>query len=189
MSPARSGRRVAGLDASSPVMLAPIGVLGSCTRKASSPSRGPPGARRADDPEHGLVAHDGSGGRRARRQPRWFQLYWPENDDLAASFIDRAEQSGYGAIVVTLDTYLLAWRERDIQNAYLPFFHGDGLANYFSDPGFLASRRRRPASQSRSSSRVFRRGLLRCLAHLGRPGTALPVDTAAGHRQGHPSSR
>jgi lactate 2-monooxygenase len=38
--------------------------------------------------------------------------------------------------VVTLDTYLLAWRERDIQNAYLPFFHGDGLANYLSDPVF-----------------------------------------------------
>jgi isopentenyl diphosphate isomerase/L-lactate dehydrogenase-like FMN-dependent dehydrogenase len=31
---------------------------------------------------------------------------------------------------------LLAWRERDIQNAYLPFFHGHGLANYFSDPVF-----------------------------------------------------
>ena len=38
--------------------------------------------------------------------------------------------------MVTLDTYLLAWRERDIQNAYLPFFRGDGLANYFSDPVF-----------------------------------------------------
>jgi lactate 2-monooxygenase len=68
--------------------------------------------------------------------PRWFQLYWPRDDELAASFIQRAEQAGYGAIVVTLDTYLLAWRERDIQNAYLPFFHGDGLANYFSDPIF-----------------------------------------------------
>jgi lactate 2-monooxygenase len=68
--------------------------------------------------------------------PRWFQLYWPKVDDLAASFIRRAEQAGYGAIVVTLDTYLLSWRERDIQNAYLPFFHGDGLANYWSDPVF-----------------------------------------------------
>ena len=38
--------------------------------------------------------------------------------------------------MVTLDTYLLAWRERDIQNAYLPFFRGDGLANYFTDPVF-----------------------------------------------------
>lgn len=48
----------------------------------------------------------------------------------------RAEQSGYGAIVVTLDTYLLSWRERDIRNAYLPFIHGEGLSNYFSDPVF-----------------------------------------------------
>jgi lactate 2-monooxygenase len=68
--------------------------------------------------------------------PRWFQLYWPRDDELAASFIQRAELAGFGAIVVTLDTYLLAWRERDIQNAYLPFFHADGLANYFSDPVF-----------------------------------------------------
>lgn len=68
--------------------------------------------------------------------PRWFQLYWPRSDELAASFLHRAERSGYGAIVVTLHTYLLSWRERDIQNAYLPFLHGEGLANYFSDPVF-----------------------------------------------------
>jgi lactate 2-monooxygenase len=68
--------------------------------------------------------------------PRWFQLYWPRSDELAASFLQRAEKAGYCAIVVTLDTYLLSWRERDIQNAYLPFVHGEGLANYFSDPVF-----------------------------------------------------
>src|SRR5262249_21682910 len=62
--------------------------------------------------------------------PRWFQLYWPRSDELAASFLQRAERAGYGAIVVTLDTYLLSWRERDIQNAYLPFIRGEGLANY-----------------------------------------------------------
>jgi isopentenyl diphosphate isomerase/L-lactate dehydrogenase-like FMN-dependent dehydrogenase len=67
---------------------------------------------------------------------RWFQLYWPRNDELTASFLRRAEKAGYGAVVVTLDTFLLSWRERDIQNAYLPFVHGDGLANYFSDPVF-----------------------------------------------------
>ena len=68
--------------------------------------------------------------------PRWFQLYWPRNNDLAASFIQRAEAAGYGALVVTLDTYLLGWRERDIQKAYLPFLQGQGLANYFTDPVF-----------------------------------------------------
>ena len=27
--------------------------------------------------------------------PRWFQLYWPRDDELAASFIRRAELAGY----------------------------------------------------------------------------------------------
>jgi isopentenyl diphosphate isomerase/L-lactate dehydrogenase-like FMN-dependent dehydrogenase len=71
--------------------------------------------------------------------PHWFQLYWPRSDELAASFVGRAEQAGYSALVVTLDTFLLSWRERDIQNAYLPFLHGEGLANYFSDPVFRAA--------------------------------------------------
>jgi lactate 2-monooxygenase len=68
--------------------------------------------------------------------PRWFQLYWPKSDDLAASFVQRAERAGFSAVVVTLDTYLLSWRERDIRNAYLPFLKGEGLANYFTDPVF-----------------------------------------------------
>src|SRR6516165_4019770 len=68
--------------------------------------------------------------------PRWFQLYWPRSDDLAASLLGRAERAGFAAIVVTLDTYLLSWRERDIQNAYLPFVRGEGLANYVTDPVF-----------------------------------------------------
>jgi isopentenyl diphosphate isomerase/L-lactate dehydrogenase-like FMN-dependent dehydrogenase len=71
--------------------------------------------------------------------PRWFQLYWPRSDELAASFVHRAEAAGYSALVVTLDTYLLSWRERDIQNAYLPFLRGEGLANYTSDPVFRAA--------------------------------------------------
>lgn len=68
--------------------------------------------------------------------PHWFQLYWGSNDDFTKSIIKRAEKVGYSAIVVTLDTRLFAWRERDIQNAYLPFLFGEGLANYVSDPVF-----------------------------------------------------
>jgi isopentenyl diphosphate isomerase/L-lactate dehydrogenase-like FMN-dependent dehydrogenase len=71
--------------------------------------------------------------------PRWFQLYWPRNNDLAASFLTRAERAGYSTLVVTLDTYLLGWRERDLQRAYLPFLQGEGLANYLSDPVFRAA--------------------------------------------------
>ncbi|MBW3657738.1 MAG: alpha-hydroxy-acid oxidizing protein, partial [Actinobacteria bacterium] len=62
--------------------------------------------------------------------PRWYQLYWPDDRDLAASFVRRAEAAGYTAIVVTLDTKLLAWRPRDLETAYLPFLHGEGIANY-----------------------------------------------------------
>src|SRR6266566_1292218 len=71
--------------------------------------------------------------------PRWFQLYWSRDPEFNASVVRRAEVAGCSAIVVTLDTYLLSWRERDIQNAYLPFVHGEGLANYFSDPVFRAA--------------------------------------------------
>jgi len=71
--------------------------------------------------------------------PHWFQLYWGRDNDFTRSIISRAEKAGYSAIVVTLDTRLFAWRERDIQNAYLPFLFGEGLANYFTDPVFLAA--------------------------------------------------
>jgi lactate 2-monooxygenase len=67
---------------------------------------------------------------------RWFQLYWGKNPDLTASMLKRAERAGYKALVVTLDTNMLAWRERDLQHAYLPFILGQGLGNYFTDPVF-----------------------------------------------------
>jgi lactate 2-monooxygenase len=68
--------------------------------------------------------------------PRWFQLYWGKNPELTASMLQRAERAGYSALVVTLDTHSLGWRERDLHHGYLPFLLGQGLANYFSDPVF-----------------------------------------------------
>src|SRR5216684_3885483 len=68
--------------------------------------------------------------------PRWFQLYWGKNPELTASMLQRAERAGYSALVVTLDTHSLGWRERDLHHGYLPFMLGQGLANYFSDPVF-----------------------------------------------------
>jgi lactate 2-monooxygenase len=77
-------------------------------------------------------------GAEAQNAPQWFQLYWGKNPDLTASMLRRAERTGYQALVVTLDTSMLAWRERDLQHAYLPFILGQGVANYFSDPVFRA---------------------------------------------------
>jgi len=75
---------------------------------------------------------------------RWYQLYWPRDRDLAASFVARAADAGYEAIVVTLDTWLLGWRPRDLANAYLPFLKGEGVANYFADPVFRAALEKLP---------------------------------------------
>lgn len=66
----------------------------------------------------------------------WFQLYWPTDRELAQSLVQRAERSGFQTLVVTLDTWTLAWRPRDLANGYLPFQRGVGLTNYLSDPVF-----------------------------------------------------
>jgi lactate 2-monooxygenase len=87
--------------------------------------------------------------------PRWFQLYWPRDRDLAASLLGRAERAGYGAIVVTLDTWMLAWRPRDLELAYLPFLQGEGIANYLSDPVFRAALPAPPAEDMAGAVRHF----------------------------------
>lgn len=76
--------------------------------------------------------------------PRWFQLYWPKDPELTQSFVQRAEHSGYSAVVVTVDTTMLAWRPRDLRGAYLPFLRGEGIANYTSDPVFRGGLARSP---------------------------------------------
>ncbi|PAF34977.1 alpha-hydroxy-acid oxidizing enzyme [Terribacillus saccharophilus] len=67
---------------------------------------------------------------------KWFQLYWSKNHDLTASMAKRAEQAGYKAIVVTVDTGLLGWRKRDYRNGYSPLKLLKGAANYINDPVF-----------------------------------------------------
>jgi lactate 2-monooxygenase len=76
--------------------------------------------------------------------PRWFQLYWPKDRDVGASFLARAKAAGFSALLLTLDTFILAWRPRDLMHAYLPFLQRLGLANYESDPAFLAGLAKTP---------------------------------------------
>ena len=76
--------------------------------------------------------------------PGWYQLYWPKDSDVAASLVSRAETAGYRALVVTLDTWQLGWRPRDLDTAYLPFLQGEGIANYTTDPAFRAGLAKTP---------------------------------------------
>ena len=76
--------------------------------------------------------------------PRWYQLYWPNDDELAASLVRRAEAAGYSAIVLTVDNYVPGWKPRDLQQAYLPFLEGIGIAQYLSDPVFQSGLEKPP---------------------------------------------
>ena len=67
---------------------------------------------------------------------RWFQLYWPHVDAITISLLNRAKQNGFTVLVVTLDTWALAWRPADLDNAYIPFATGVGSQVGFSDPEF-----------------------------------------------------
>jgi isopentenyl diphosphate isomerase/L-lactate dehydrogenase-like FMN-dependent dehydrogenase len=134
------GVEVLGRRFPAPVLLAPIGVLSMLHAQAERAV-----ARAARSLGVPLVLSTVSStpmeavAEAMGEVPHWFQLYWPRDPDLAASLLSRAERAGYGAVVVTLDTYLLGWRERDLQLGWLPFLHGMGLANYFSDPVFRAA--------------------------------------------------
>jgi lactate 2-monooxygenase len=76
--------------------------------------------------------------------PRWFQLYWPNDPELARSFVERAERAGYEAIVLTVDTFIPGWKPRDLQQAWLPFLESRGVGNYFQDPVFRAKLQETP---------------------------------------------
>jgi isopentenyl diphosphate isomerase/L-lactate dehydrogenase-like FMN-dependent dehydrogenase len=76
--------------------------------------------------------------------PHWFQLYWPKDREVGASLLARAKTAGFTVLLLTLDTFILAWRPRDLRSGYLPFLSRLGLANYESDPAFLAGLAARP---------------------------------------------
>jgi len=121
-----------------PLLFAPIGVLDMAARRAdlaaarAAAALGLPfvTSSQSCEPLEAIAA--------AASGPRWFQLYWSAEDELARSLVQRAEAAGYEAIVVTLDTTTLGWRPRDLDRGYLPFLRGRGLANYVTDPVFRA---------------------------------------------------
>ncbi|MEL7518249.1 MAG: alpha-hydroxy-acid oxidizing protein, partial [Pseudomonadota bacterium] len=70
--------------------------------------------------------------------PAFFQLYTPKHRGVAESLIRRAEDAGYSALVVTLDTKVTGWRPRDLNASNFPQLRGRVLENYFTDPVFCS---------------------------------------------------
>ncbi|MBL3730381.1 alpha-hydroxy-acid oxidizing protein [Lysinibacillus sp. HST-98] len=70
---------------------------------------------------------------------KWFQLYWSTNEEIAFSMAARAEEAGFEAIVLTVDTVMLGWREEDVRNQFSPLKLGYARGNYMNDPVFTAS--------------------------------------------------
>ena len=133
----QTSREILGTTLPAPFMLAPIGVQsiihteGELATARAAASVGVPFilSTAASNTIEDVAQAAGD-------LPRWYQLYWPSDDEVTKSFLGRAEDAGFGAVVVTLDTFYLAWRPRDLSAAYLPFLKGIGNQVYFSDPAF-----------------------------------------------------
>jgi len=136
-----------GLKLPTPIFLSPIGVLGICTpdghgdlavARASAATGVPMIASTLSNDTLEAVAES------LGDTPGFFQLYTPKDEALTESLIHRAEAAGFKAIVVTLDTWLLGWRPRDLNASNFPQLRGAALQNYFTDPCFLRSLEKPP---------------------------------------------
>ena len=131
---------VLGADLAVPFLLAPVGVLGIAhpggevaVARAAAACGVPMVLSTVSSTAMEEVAEASGDGQ------RWFQLYWPQDRAVAASFLARAKAAGFTALVITLDTRNLAWRPRDLDQAFQPFLRGIGIQNYLTDPAFQAS--------------------------------------------------
>ncbi len=131
--------QVLGAELPVPFLLAPVGVLGiahpdgelAVARAAAGVGVPMILSTAASAPLEAVAAANDGG-------QRWYQLYWPKDRAVAGSLLGRAQAAGYAVLVATLDTRMLGWRPRDLDNGYLPFLHGLGIQNYLSDPAFQA---------------------------------------------------
>ena len=149
-----------GMRLPSPLLMAPIGVIGLCAQDGHGDLATAGAAARTGvpmiastlsvDPLEDVAAQFGG-------TPGFFQLYTPTDRDLAASLVSRAEAAGYRGIVVTLDTWLTGWRPRDLAASNFPQLRGHCLANYFTDPVFRALLGQDPADDAATTIAAWAR--------------------------------
>jgi lactate 2-monooxygenase len=140
-----------GMTLPSPLLMAPIGVIGLCAQDGHGDLATATAAARTGvpmiastfsvDPMEDVTGWFGD-------TPGFFQLYTPTDRELAASLVHRAEAAGFRGLVVTLDTWLTGWRPRDLAASNFPQLRGHCLANYTTDPVFRARLGQDPASDT-----------------------------------------
>lgn len=131
--------RVVGTDLAAPLLLAPVGAAGLVAPDADLQIAR--GAHASGIPY--VFSCQGCSPMEQTAQEMagtafWYQLYWSSDEALVDSMIARAEEAGAQALVVTLDTTMLGWRTQDLDLGSLPFARGQGIAQYTSDPRFMA---------------------------------------------------
>ena len=83
--------------------------------------------------------------------PYWYQLFIVNDREFVLSLIRRAEASGCRALVVTVDTTIPGWRDRDLRNGYVPFLENEGIRQYTSDPVFRSRLEASPDEDPRAA--------------------------------------
>jgi lactate 2-monooxygenase len=137
-----------------PLFMCPIGVIGLCSQDFhgdiavanASAQTGVPmvASTLTQDRMEDVAPHAGD-------TPGLFQLYTPTDKELTASPLHRAEQAGYRGVVITLDTWTLGWRPRDLNTGNFPQLRGYGLENYFTDDVFLQRLSKSPQQDPRAA--------------------------------------
>ncbi|MGH3902683.1 MAG: alpha-hydroxy-acid oxidizing protein [Pseudonocardiaceae bacterium] len=162
---------VLGTSMSAPVLTAPVGVLGQVhpdAERAVARAAAAVGLTSVLSTVSSTSLEDVAAA--APDSPHWFQLYWPRDRELAESLVRRAERAGYRAIMVTVDTWSLGWRPRDLELGHLPFLRGEGIANYLSDPVF----RSRLSAPPEASAQAMQEAVLAWVGLFGNPALSWP---------------
>ncbi len=142
----------------SPIFMSPIGLIGLC----SPDFQGDVAAARASadtgvpftlstfsqTPMEDVIKHAGA-------TPSFFQLYLPGDRELAASFLDRAESSGYSSVVVTVDAWTLGYRPADLAIGNYPQARGFCMENYYSDENFTKHLAKPPHEDQAAALRYY----------------------------------
>lgn len=147
------GKRLA-----SPIFMCPVGLVGLCApdfqgdvaaAQASAATAVPfTLSTFSQSPMEDVIKHAGE-------TPSFFQLYLPNDRELAASLINRAERSGYCGLMFTVDTWTLGYRPGDLERGNFPQYRGYCMQNYYSDRNFTKHLAKPPHEDQAAALRHF----------------------------------